>query len=111
MGGFRNDGTFDLTWSKARDWHAPACRGPDCWHDDGPTGGEDFLEQLFEKVLKPLGFVRYPIKTTAALRLSGPGLAQKSTDVLFRALRPDSGARPGPQRLAARFPLHRRDDS
>lgn len=76
-----------LTWKKAVRWHLPVCKGDDCWHENSCTGGEDFLERLFELQLRPRGFERHPINTTSALRLTGPGLSEGNMDALFWAIR------------------------
>ena len=77
MSGFHRNGWFDLTAKKAEYWHS---RCPD---DHGQVLD---LEELWKVHLEPAGFVRHDAPSRYMFRLTGPGIAEGSTDPLYNAL-------------------------
>jgi hypothetical protein len=77
VSGFQPGGWFDLTGKKA-----------DYWHERCPEhhGLVLDLEALWVTHLEPAGFVRLDAPSRYMLRLSGPGIAEGSTDLLYQAL-------------------------
>jgi hypothetical protein len=73
MSGFHRDGWFDLTATKAEYWHRHCgCQALE-------------MEDIYRAHLEPAGFVRHPAPSPHMLRLTGPGIAEGSTDPLYRA--------------------------
>lgn len=78
MSGFKNGG-YDLTWTQASRWH-----GRDNCCDPSQ---DNFLDRIWTLHVQPAGFDRRDHPSKAVLSVIGPGLRERSTDVLFNAIR------------------------
>lgn len=77
VSGFKN-GRYDLTWTQAGRWHGQ----PRCSTQRDP----DFLDQVFEHHLQPMGFERHAHASKAVLSVTGPGISTRRRTPKYEAI-------------------------